>query len=439
MGAALLLAGVGVAAGSSKHGRPGSSKHRRHPHATIIRGAPLMGVNIGSVEPLPPSDADIQIQRARALHARVVRTEVPWSALEPSGPNQIAADTLAFMDRLMSDAAGAGIRVIMAVSSTPCWASSAPSALVKACTPANPNDATDWPPLQPSDYASFLAYLTRRYGTKLAAIEVWNEPDQINEQYFAGPEKARRYAAVLRASYEAIKHANPQVTVIGGSLVGSNGVFLRALYANGIKGYYDGLAIHFYSLTLAAVRAIHATQLANGDQKRLWLDEFGWTSCYPRKLLEDEQACVTESVQAANLRDTFRALARVPYIAAAVSYKLGDSTVDNFGVLTSAGARKPSFGTLSSAFTSPFGPIPHVRLRLARHGKHVVATVSAPVGDYMELEAFVHGVFRFKALFVLDRFNRATIALPAVLGTRSIRVRVWREGAGVRGATQSRI
>ena len=55
---------------------------------------------------------------------------------------------------------------------------------------------------------------------------------------------------MLRAAYPAIKQANPSVPVLAGSLVGSNGVFLRALYAAGIKGYYDGLAVHFYNLTL---------------------------------------------------------------------------------------------------------------------------------------------------------------------------------------------
>jgi hypothetical protein len=340
------------------------------------------------------------------------------------------------MDRLVSDAASAGIRVIMVVSSTPCWASAAPEALVKSCEPGEPNDATDWPPLRPSDYASFVAYLARRYGTELAAIEIWNEPDQANEQYFAGPEKARRYAAVLRAAYEAIKYANPQVTVIGGSLVGSSGIFLRALYANGIKGYYDGLAVHYYTLTLASVRAIRAAQLANGDTKPLWLDEFGWSSCYPRRLVQYEQACVTESVQAANLRDTFRALARLHYIAAAASFKLADSTVDNFGVFTHAGVRKPSFAALSSAFTAPFGPIARPSLHLKRHGNHIVASVSATVGDYLQMEAFVHGILRFKALFVLDRFNHATITIPAVLGTSAMRVRVYEEGAGLSGAVQ---
>ena len=57
--------------------------------------------------------------------------------------------------------------------------------------------------------------------------------------------------------------------MLAGSLVGSNGAFLRALYAAGIKGYYNGLSVHFYNLTLASVRSIHEVQLANGDDDEL--------------------------------------------------------------------------------------------------------------------------------------------------------------------------
>ena len=113
---------------------------------------------------------------------------------------------------------------------------------MRARTAIEPANA--WPPSNPATYAAFVAYLAQRYGTRLAAIEVWNEPDQANQAYFAGPEKPQRYAAMLRAAYPAIKQANPNVPVLAGSLVGANGVFLRALYAAGIKGYYDGLAVH---------------------------------------------------------------------------------------------------------------------------------------------------------------------------------------------------
>jgi polysaccharide biosynthesis protein PslG len=393
--------------------------------------APLGGLNIAPVSRgASLTTIDREMALARALHAKVVRVELPWSEFEPLGPNQIDARTLAVTDRLMRDAAAARVRVIAMVESTPCWASSAPASRLRACVPGRSNKAAAWPPSDPATYAAFVAYLAQRYGTQLAAIEIWNEPDQANQRYFAGPDKARRYAAILRAAYPAIKQVDPQLPVLAGSLVGSNGVFLRDLYAAGIEGYYDGLSVHFYTLVLASLRAIHETQLANRDTKPLWLNEFGWSSCWPRHRIQQEQACVTAATQRTNLADTFHALARAPYIAAEIVYAPQDSSSEDFGVVAANGRRKPSFAALSRVFRSPFGPTRPVTLHLSSRRGSVVARGSGPVGDYMELEAFQHNVLRYRALFTLDRFNRYTIVLPRVLGTSGLRVRVYQYWAG---------
>jgi hypothetical protein len=409
------------------------------PRSQLSSAPPLGGVNIVGVGPKPLGEADRAINTARALHARIVRTVLPWSALEPRGPSQIDPRSLAFADRLISDAATAGIRVILLVDSTPCWASSAPASLQRACVPRHLSKANAWPPSSPASYATFVAFLAQRYGTNLAAIEVWNEPDQANEDYFAGPNKAQRYAAVLRAAYAAIKQANPNVQVLAGSLVGANGVFLRALYAAGIKGNYDGLAVHYYTLTLASLRSLHEVQTANGDTKPLWLDEFGWSSCWPRYRIQQEQACVTPQTQALNITNTFRSLARTPYVAAEVLYQLEGSASENFGVLNANGTHKPAFGALSRAFTSPFGRASPVTLSLRKRGNRVLAGGSAPVGDYMELEAFQGQTLRYHALFALNRFNRFAITLPAVLGSSGLQVRVYQFWAGLGAAAQRSI
>ena len=398
--------------------------------------APLGGVNIsGGI----PAEVDRQIAVARKLHAKVVRTDVPWSSLEPLVPSQIDQRALAFLDHLMADASAAGIRVIATVDSSPCWASSAPVSLLHQCAQGRSGLASAWPPTNPANYAAFVAYLAQRYGTRLAAIEIWNEPDQANQLYFAGPDKPQRYAAILRAAYPAIKQANPNVPVLAGSLVGANGVFLRALYAAGIKGYYDGLAVHFYTLTLASLRSIHEVQLASGDTKPLWLDEFGWSSCWPRYRIQQEQGCVTPQIQARNIADTFRSLARTPYIAAEVLYQLRGSISENFGVLNATGNQKPAFAALSGVLASPFGHVSPVTLSLRRRNGRLLASGSGSVGDYMELEAFQGRVLRYRALFVLNRFNRYSLVLPQALGTSGLQVRVYQYWAGTSRAARQGI
>ena len=413
------------------------------PRATRARqatSAPLVGVNIRALYPGAQAGAvDQEIAAARALHTRLVRVEVQWSTLEPTGPGQVDARTLALLDRLLSDAAESGIRVIATADSTPCWASSAPASLLRKCVPGRLTKANAWPPRDPSAYAAFVAYLAARYGTRLAAIEVWNEPDQANEDYFAGPNKPQRYAAALRAAYPAIKQANPSVPVLAGSLVGSNGVFLRALYAAGIKGYYDGLAVHFYNLLLGSLRAIHEVQLANGDSTPLWLDEFGWSSCWPRQRLQQEQGCVTQRTQAANIADTVRSLSRTRYVSTEVLYDLQDSKTEDFGVINSQGKRKPAFAAFLRALASPFGTLSPVTLSLRRHRGAILASGSGPVGDYLQLEALQGSTPRYRALFTLNRFNRYAIPLPAALGTHGVTVRVFQYWAGRGHDTQRSI
>jgi hypothetical protein len=57
----------------------------------------------------------------------------------------------------------------------------------------------------------------------------------------------------------------------------------------------------------------------------------------------------------------------------------------------------------------------------------------------MELEAFKGGVLRYRALFTLDRFDRYSTALPSVLGTHGLRVRVYQYWSGPPSAAQQRI
>lgn len=400
---------------------------------------PLGGINLAGLGPeSTPAEADAEFATALSLHAKAVRIEVPWPVLQPDGPGALNPRPLPYLDRLLDDAARHGVTVIALVDVTPCWASSAPAQLRAECTPGSRSAANSWPPANPGDFGALVGALAARYGDKLTAIEVWNEPDQVNEEYFAGPEKAQRYAALLRAGYTAIKQADPNIKVLGGSLVGSDGVFLRKLYAAGIQGFYDGFAVHFYTLTLASLREFRAAQLAAGDTKPLWLDEFGWSSCYPQQLTQEEQACVTPGVQAQNITNLFRSLARVPWVTVDTLFKLRDSGQSKFGVLTDEGARKPAFGALAGVLGSrPRSPA-KVTLSLIRSGGHLVATGSAPVGDYMRLEVLKHRALRFRAQFTLDRFNRYRLTLPGVLGTRKLTVRVYQEWAGPRVAAQKR-
>jgi polysaccharide biosynthesis protein PslG len=399
---------------------------------------PLGGINAtGLTYGATPAMVSQEIGWARSLHAHAIRVEIPWATLEPTR-GQIEPKALAFTDSLVNQAAAAGVKIVALTMWTPCWASSAPAALLSRCRAGNDGKAHAWPPLNPASYGSFAAFIAARYGSKLAAIEVWNEPDQSNEDYFAGPKKAQRYGELLRAAYPAIKSVDPQMTVLGGSLVGTNGVFLRALYAAGIKGYYDGLSVHFYTLALGAMRYTHEVQLQNGDHTPLWLNEFGWSSCWPRQSTQQEQACVTKQAQATNIVNVFRETARTPWIAAEMLYSLRGSRKEDFGVLNENGTRKPAFAALRSVFVSPFGRPSAVTVHLSRRGGGIEASGSGPVGDYLQLEAFRGARPVYRVQFTLNRSNDYSLTLPRVLGT-NLRVSVFQYWLGTARAASASI
>ncbi len=403
------------------------------------RSAPLSGINIAGASPGESvAKIDREIATAQRLHAQLVRVALPWALFEPT-QGRTSTGMLAAANRVIQDAAADHIGVIALVDDTPCWASSAPASLMQACEPQQLNVANAWPPRETSTFGTFVGRLAQRYGSKLTAIEVWNEPDQANQAYLAGPEKPKHYAELLRAAYPAVKSADPGIKVLAGSLVGSNGAFMQALYQQGIEGYYDGVSVHFYNLVLGSVRSFREVQIENHDSTPLWLDEFGWTSCWPQRQTEQEQGCVTQAVQAQNLTSAFRELAKAPYIAALMPYGLQDVSGEEFGVFSASDKRKPSYYALAQSLQSPFGSVSPVTLRLRVKAGHVVASGSGPVGDYMKLEVFRRGVLRFRSIFTLNRFNDYSISLPRVLGTRHLTVRVYQYWLGPSSDAQRRI
>lgn len=392
----------------------------------VAGAAPLRGIQIAKVgEGNPISDLD----NAKALGAQLVRTEIRWNLLEPSGAGQLDETVLRQADDLMAGARARGLKVLLTVNGTPCWASSAPAALRGGCGSAEERrKAAVYPPADPASYTAIAGFIAERYAASLGAFEVWNEPDHVNEAYFAGPDKAQRYAALLKATYPVVKRAAPGLPVLAGSIVGSNGVFLKALYRFGIKGSYDALSVHYYDLVLASLRAIRQTQRANGDSKPLWLAEFGWTSCLPKRT-EGGHNCVDRKAQGANVVDIYRALARTSYVRAAVVYTLQDTTQYAFGVLDRQGRRKPAFVALQRAWARPSGRLRAVSLRVSRAGGRRVASGRGPVGDALQLDVFQGRTLRYKAVFRLDRAGAYRIVLPGFV-RRGMTVRVYQYWSG---------
>jgi hypothetical protein len=326
------------------------------------------------------------------------------------------------------------------IDSTPCWASSSPDRGTCAGADPNPHKVTRYPPSKPDGYVDIATFLVARYAPNLAAFEVWNEPDQANEIYWAGPNKVRGYVALAKAVYPALKQTAPSVPVLAGSFVGGNGKWLQALYDAGLKGSYDGLAVHFYDLPLSALTTTRAVQKRNGDRKPLWLSEFGFTSCHAKggAAFKVDHACNTRKGQAQNLTDTLRKVASVSWVKSAIVYMINDqSDAYQFGLLTASGQAKPAFVAVRDVFGGKRVRVtkPKMSSLKATRGR-VVVKGTASQTEIFTLRVWRSGRLAYRATLRTDRFGAYRLMLPASIGTSQLRVRL--SGAWTGSVTRTR-
>jgi hypothetical protein len=362
---------------------------------------------------------DRQLDAARAANAGLVRADLGWSSLEQDGPGQWSSWYLDKVDTLVEKAQARGLKLLLTVTWTPCWASTAPPEIKQDCAgPWWSRGVQYYPPANPGDYANALAFLVARYGDRVAGWEVWNEPN--SSAYLRGPDPAGAYAALLKAAYPAAKQANPGATVLGGSLMNADATFAEALYQHGIKGYFDAFAIHPYNgdrspnqllpdrqaagTFTQGVPLVHQVMLNHGDDKPMWLTELGWNTSTTRNS-DPWLNGVDEATQALYLTQAYTQMARWSYVQVGVWYELLDGpdradAQSNFGLLRVDYSEKPAYAafrdiatrvsagdlpTTGSPGSGTTGSKPGrhratLRISLRRRGGRVYATGEAPGG-----------------------------------------------------------
>ena len=369
-------------------------------------------------------DARKDLDDAARAGAGMVRVDVGWASLEQEAKGKREKWYLDRLDAVVDGARERGLQVLLTFMSSPCWASSAPEAERDGCSGSWwERGVQHYAPTDPADYADALAFLVERYGSRVAAWEVWNEPNQ--DAFFKAPDQAAAYAALLRAAYPAAKAADPRATVVGGSLAEADHKFTERLYENGVKGHFDAWAIHPYAgdksplnpgdddyLAASFVRgvpAVRAVMLRNGDDKPLWLTEFGWSTTTTRGGEQWENG-VTPQQQARHLEQAFDQLRRWDYVDVGIWFNLRDTSADpadrvgNYGLIEDDGSDKPAFAAFRSAAarfrppsTTPGGQPPQDQaaaprlepptLALSRSGTDVIAHGAAPAGATLRIVA----------------------------------------------------
>jgi len=308
-------------------------------------------------------EMDRQLDRMKELGVGITRVDVGWASIEPDAKGQYDPWYLGRLDHLVQGANARGIKLLLLFAETPCWASTAPSSLKQSCQGAWwDRDVQNYAPRHASDYADALAYVVRRYGDQVYSWEIWNEPNQ--DYFFHTSDPVGDYAKMVRAAYPAAKAADPRPIIVAGSLSDSDFEFTDALYRHGVKGYFDAWSIHPYSddrspldgdvesprySFVRGVPAVRDVMRRYGDDKPIWLTEFGWSTCDVRGPVH-WQNCVDQSTQASYLKSAFRRMRAWSYVPVGIWFNLKntssapDDRVGNYGLMSQDGTRKPAFG-----------------------------------------------------------------------------------------------
>lgn len=297
----------------------------------------ILGANtaMSSYEGLATADAEAK--RLEDSAAGYAREEFEWNRIEP----RKGYYDWAKFDQMVSVAEARNIKIVGKLVYSADWASSAP-----AGTPAA--SVRYYPPAQMSDWQDYVSHTVARYAGRVSAWEVWNEPNL--DKYWAPSPDPVKYAAMLTTSYSVIKSLDPAAVVLVGGLAGgfSEG-FMSAVKANGAGNSYDAIALHMYVVGPPESSAIDGwfssaqTWIArNAPGRRIWITEFGWTTCdgCANKATEDQQA---------QYLSRFAIKAAAEGVVSALWYNLREngtsgSSIDSYGLIERGGRLKPAYG-----------------------------------------------------------------------------------------------
>jgi len=234
---------------------------------------------------------------------------------------------------------------------------------------------------------STTAYmLIDRYKDRIKRFEIWNEPDAwTNPNYASDPRNAggtymlpRVYARLLTETYLQCNWYDGRrlltdhgVSLCTGGLFaheigGSNPYgfsyqYMGDVYAQAVWDWmqsntgrrypWDLFGYHFYlhqgtsfsaSQLASYLNAMQARKAANGDAAPILVTEFGWRS-----------DAISESLQAANLRDAFNYLKGRADVARAYWYQWQDEPGGAWGIVRGDGSPKPAHAEFAALQVFP--------------------------------------------------------------------------------------
>jgi len=251
--------------------------------------------------------ANRNLQVVQDAGFRWVKQEFPWRELEGAGKG---IWHWAEADRMVNQIEAHQLKVIVRLGSQPAWAT--PDIELPHVSP----------PRKYQDFYDYVFAVASRYKGRVAAYQIWNEPNLAREWGNKPPNPAE-YVELLKVGYQAVKAADPQAIVITAGLAPTTRYdaeampdiyFIEGMYEAGANPYFDALGVNAAGFgsppeldpSIVAqsammtnndsgseelrrvycfrhVEDVRAVMVRNGDEaKKVVILEFGWT-VEPRK------------------------------------------------------------------------------------------------------------------------------------------------------------
>jgi hypothetical protein len=166
------------------------------------------------------------------------RQQIQWKDLEGPEPGNYAWGDL---DGIVNDTAANNVKLLISI--------------VKSPTFYNPTNGL---PSDPKSMGDFVEAMMKRYGDKIAAVEIWNEQNlAVENGGNVTVDDAGHYVDILVECYNRIKAISPNTIVLAGAPSSTaferedvalpDEKYYRAMYSykDGlIKGHFDAQAVH---------------------------------------------------------------------------------------------------------------------------------------------------------------------------------------------------
>lgn len=283
-----------------------------------------------SPTPVPKPDIGIQgqfidpngaefVNWAADLGVGWIKQQVDWNSIEYE-PERYRWDEL---DRFVDRAQSHGLKIMLSVARAPGFSR------------PEPRDE-DGPPSDFTVFHRFMLALSSRYRGRVAAYELWNEPN-LSREWRGFPLGGEAFVGLIQQGASGVREGDPNAVIVSGA-PGVTGiddkinaiddrVYLREMIAADVADWVDAIGAHPYGAAnppderasdpahkasaynnhpsfffLDTIEDYHALLSQAGIDKPVWITEFGWPSIdrfgnvqtpgweYAREVTEKDQA-----------------------------------------------------------------------------------------------------------------------------------------------------